>query len=131
MKEKVITFKTAKLAKNWGFKNTNSNLWEYKSNGITYITNIKGGISGNEDTVQIVTQSLLQKWLRKLPDWPVEIYFKPELTKLPRKYRFFMWRRGVETDLGVFTTYEKGMEHALQQALQIENLVFKYNSPKP
>lgn len=64
MKEKEISTKTAIMAQKAGFT-LNNGSWFFKSNGIEYRTNVKGGIGGKEKTYVKCTQSLLQKWLRE------------------------------------------------------------------
>ena len=59
MQEQLITFETAKVAKEKGFQyNTDNNLY-YNSNGYLNI------LQFSEEDVPAPTQSLLQRWLRE------------------------------------------------------------------
>jgi len=97
MKEELISFETAKLAKRKGFGDT-------------------------VDTITLPerpTQSLLQKWLRELDDWSILVYVVPYFSIEPRKEQCFIWRRGVLISLEPENTYEEALEKGLQEALKL------------
>lgn len=116
---KEVTFETAKLAKEKRYHEIANAC--YDINGKIH----KGINAKNNDSDSVCVAPLqhdLQEWLRKLRKnadiWPIEVYFKPELTDKPRAYRWFLWRRGEEIDLGVFG-HDDGLEHALFTALNL------------
>lgn len=117
MKEKLITFKTAKLARDKGFK-TSNNHWTYKNQGEMYYTNTKGGISGEEDTVKIVTQALLQTWLRKKHN--IDIMVAPHFRGTTYGVEVFKNREYTNIGASVsFKSYEKALENTLYATLNL------------
>lgn len=119
MKEKQISFTTAKLAKRKGFRQNKD--YYYKKNGSIYYTNLEGGISGMEGTVNLVTQSILQTWLRKTHKIHLHVEYefsgldyypviKLEKTKIEMNYKYLpkMWRKN----------YESALEIGLKEALK-------------
>lgn len=130
MEDKKITIKTAILAMELGFKN-NKNGWYFKSNGIEFWTNTKGGISGKEKCYVKCNQSLLQKWLREkyklhvvIMDFGDGINYWPKIVDLendPKKsfterlsYIYY-----TKNEKAKFNSYEKALEVGLYDALKI------------
>lgn len=116
MKEKLITFETAKLAKKKGFR--------YVTQGGT-VGQIMRKVGVSYETKKsiykvYVTQSLLQKWLREEYLLHIEIGFQHctwwcSINKLP--YASF-----IDSDLigrTDFSSYEEALEKGLQEALKL------------
>jgi hypothetical protein len=119
MQEQLISFETAKLAKEKGFNvacNTgyhpddgnllSGNMWKsilrYKSDRHTYAP----------------TQSLLQKWLRDVHDVHIEI---PSLSLSEKSFDYIVInserKRLFESSVYSYDTYEEALEAALIKAL--------------
>ena len=130
MTDQLISFETAKLAKEKGFcekvyyfynedDETEKQLYTYKRFMI---------LNDEELKIEAPTQSLLQKWLRevhncivevqfeKLPclnqlDWIVTVdYYKPDFSNLTEESDY-------ESDY--FSTYEEALEDGLYNALKL------------
>jgi len=120
MKDELITFETAKLAKEKGCElELLSEDWTWvDKHGDTWTSNSKS--KPNQNVVKVVkcTQSLLQKWLREehgilvIPDYNVNL-----------KYYFYWVVVGVKTkacsDSYAIKTWEKALEKGLQEALKL------------
>jgi len=130
---KKVGKKVGLLATKLGYDD-NCKSWVYycKEDKCYFSTNVKGGISGDEETFKQPTQSELQKWLRK--KYKIEAYVIPNIERNrvegydPRVY-----------DIGnycftTFKTYELAMESALQLALnklnEIANFTIKIKDGK-
>lgn len=128
MNDQEIKFNTAKLAKQKGFR-TRSKFWYFKRDGQTVYTNKSGDLSGKEDTVKIVTQTFLQKWLRKKHNLHIEITVDFYIDGINYNYQILEHisnepgchgrSTGKYGDNGEFNTYEKALEKGLQQALKL------------
>jgi hypothetical protein len=125
MKEELVSFETAKIAKEAGFNITCSN--KYRKGGT--LSDGKGFLQ-NLDICEAPTQSLLRKWLRKKHRIHIEI---PHYSDAPTGSEY-------ESDLGSFganvneprtshecdifvssinhETYEQALEEALLEALK-------------
>ena len=112
MKEQLISFETAKLAKEKGVKlDINGLYWEdgsYDSgeNALVY--------EEFQDVMSAPTQSLLQKWLREVHNIDVNVL---PYNKTKKEYEVYV-------DLAVTTwsgykTYEEALEVGLQEALKL------------
>jgi hypothetical protein len=128
MQEELISFKTAKLAKEKGF-------WSDKIGFVKCLYTNEGQVyEGYDDDFKIPapTQSLLQKWLRKkhniyvipipeedLPNdsWICQLqYISPAKSKhLVKIIIYPEWYKGVE-EAG---TYEQALEAGLYEALKL------------
>jgi len=139
MEEQLISIKVAKLAKEVGFT-TNDNSWTLISDGHEYSANCEGGFSGTEDTFKIVTQSLLQKWLREEHEIHIiahregigsdEWDYSYDIEYLP-KDKCDVKRRSIEfkyihsyfeqggTYIGAWNTYEEALEEGLMHGLKL------------
>ena len=115
-KEKLISFKTAKLAKEKGFI--------FKCNKI-YL--IHGDLHVNElisDKIffQAPTQSLLQKWLREVHE--ISIKIDDYCTNSRVRFDYNVCELGSQEDnpVGIFENYEEALEIGLQEALKLIKL---------
>lgn len=131
MKEQLITFETAKLAKEKGFNINNnylgyciSNLWDYKEgNEICLITESENLIY-QEDIDKICfkpTQTLLQKWLRE--EHKIDIRVDGDSTGT-RDYRSAVKKDGEfkgrwSNASRLVIKYEVALEKALVKALKL------------
>jgi hypothetical protein len=132
MKEELITFETAKLAKEKGFTRGKYNFDFYKPDG-----NVLHMIDFSSEFVKFCipysTQSLLQKWLREVHGINIFMTFKPNIKKwdfIP----YFMSMDGKEYikynseytkiyNERRFDTYEEALETGLQEALKLIEIV--------
>lgn len=138
MKEQLIKFKTAKLAKSKGFAN-NSKLVE-SDISTPYVYNDSGLLCNNENNyidehdIAAPTQSLLQKWLREIHG--IHIVLIPTVTtSWTFKTVTVLSKRDNDVLLGLksvsevppykevsgydFLTYEEALEFGLQEALKL------------
>ena len=134
MEEQLISFETAKLAKEKGFKLGSG--WQIRS-----LFNIKDGETFCEKTIETpeyacerCTQSLLQKWLREVHNCHVEVIFHSPLddsyiTKDNLRYCFEVNYYGKNFNIPFtddedysgydYLTYEEALEKGLQEALKL------------
>ena len=130
MKEQLITFPTAKLAKEKGF--------DIKCDHIQCIYSSDGDFDSIYDYVShtpceeeiefyIPTQSLLQKWLREKHN--ISLSCRPHINNNKLSYSFSLYiaeksninfniMTGYE-ECGSFKTYEEALEKGLQEALKL------------
>jgi hypothetical protein len=139
MKEILISFETAKLAKEKGFESGSANHYE-KDGQIQFTRGVysNGFIEDNDILFEAPTQSLLQKWLRDKHDIDVQSKFNNSLfrslyknghnkeslnyhwfitTNINSDDLFFEEFSGNETSL----TYEESLENGLTEALKLIN----------
>jgi hypothetical protein len=132
MKDELISFETAKLAKEKGFK-LQSNPFGYVTKFYNHNTGalLSYGRTGRTDISKAYyapTQSLLQKWLREkhkinvksnyLPNIPgYRCLFVPMTDKISakEKYKLFSKYYGIIN----YDTYEEALEAGLQEALKL------------
>lgn len=118
MKEQLISFETAKLAKEKGFPQNfsyaqfiNMGKGEWKFYNKEDADNLDDSIGiGKNIRCSAPTQSLLQKWLRKVHGIDVLPY------KVGDKYTTVY--NGSENE-GLKNTYEEALEKGLQEALKL------------
>lgn len=121
MEEQLISFETAKLAKDKRFYTNTTGVYEW------------------QDSCEIVPQSLLQRWLRDMHQ--IEIYVRPSFQTLSKYVVVYMkWRKdrkfreqyfivplNDKLEPGSthknFNTYEEALEKGLQEALKLINNV--------
>ena len=113
MEEQLISFETAKLAKEKGFNIRPDVYTSFEPNGDSY------GCNKYEEEIIAPTQSLLQKWLRELTKKHIVIV---ELS-VDEKYKVNVWD-GMCTEFRSwrdkdFNNYEDALELGLQQALKL------------
>ena len=119
MIEQLISFETAKLAKEKGFEF--KIVWEY----------ILGFKNNHERDKYLPTQSLLAKWLREKYDIEINITrMPPEVIKSSfnkgnkriKKYNMWVWSLNgnprIENPSLFFDNYEEALEIGLQEALK-------------
>ena len=131
----MITFETAKLAKDKGF-NIRCKFMYDRNNEIQHTPDIKkvmlegGGIKELKTPPQVFapTQPLLQKWLREVHNINVESNYLPNIQKyrclyvpmakvIPNKEKYAFRSKYYGTDN--FDTYEEALEEGLQKALEL------------
>jgi hypothetical protein len=124
MKEELITFETAKLAKEKGCKlKLFGKGFEYiDEDGNQYWTSIEKGISGKENTKPVIKcrQSLLQKWLRE--DRSISIVVDDFIANGRIRYDQKVKPLGsqdVDFCDEPYETYEEALEDALKIALKL------------
>lgn len=119
MKEQLIEFETAKLAKEKGF---NEQCIEcYTDKEVLYQNNIEKILFTNSQLLtsfySAPTQSLLQKWLRE--EHELFIYCVPRRNVYPD----IKWTNNISVRENIFfTTYEEALEKGLQEALKLIKL---------
>ncbi len=128
MKEQIISFKLAKLAKEKGFPQEPTQLREsyynYKGelNGDVkdYIKHrfacrdkgIDPNIPSEYDSIKAPTQSLLQKWLREKHN--LNVYC------MPCDHNESLWFNNIASHIPVFTgTYEEALEKGLEEGFKL------------
>ena len=113
MKEQLITFETAKLAKEMGFQSYTS---FYYSEGME-IKGTKMGMHGNPNAyggISAPTQSLLQKWLRKNHNLHIHIINKKDEMNEEDYFELYV----EDKFLSDTHTYEEALEKGLVAALK-------------
>lgn len=128
MKEKLITFETAKLAKEKGFKiscyhayNVDNKLEECTTSELTgkvvkYSADLIKTLdfhSKDNECYLAPTQSLLQKWLREEHTLHIEIYVQLGF----KHYSFSILPLAIEDRVN-YKTYELALEAGLLEALK-------------
>lgn len=118
MKEQLISFETAKLAKEKGFNNegmTHSCNYLYASTG--KLVSIGSNEFWSPDSTLICsapTQSLLQKWLREKHN--IQLFIFKQISCC---WTWTIWGESASTCLDRFDTYEQALEKGLQEALKL------------
>ena len=127
MEDTRITFETAKLAKEKGFKIPTTVM--YKGNEKSYGHNNEWGIDEkrldgkfpytNQQWYSIPTQSFLQKWLREKHNIHLIAYKNINIDG----YDWcFITTDGI-TNINSYKTYEEALEVGLQEALKLINII--------
>ena len=130
MEEELISFETAKLAKEKGFNIPTRNFyadksWEdeqvYNCGSVGYpeFTNDMGANHGFGDITLIPIQSVLQKWLREVHNIHLVIKprFKGDLNNPIVDYSY-NGEKGDRNNI-FYPTYEEALEVGLQEALKL------------
>ena len=127
MEEELISFETAKLAKEKGFNIPTRNFyadksWEdeqvYNCGSVGYpeFTNDMGANHGFGDITLIPTQSVLQKWLRE--EHSIDVLVDKGF--LSNKYSYeVLYKNDMLDSEYVFKTYEEALEKGLYEALKL------------
>lgn len=124
MQEELITFETAKLAKEKGFDVTvpqgyNSEELDYQRFGLP--KGIQFGICTNTLPTSFTapSQSLLQRWLREV--YNIHIAVLPKI--LPsNEIKYYCFKGKIKKDFkDLYNTYEEALEDGLQEALKLIN----------
>lgn len=116
MKEEIISFETAKSAKEKGFNEVCNSC--YDINGKVYHgMNHKNDLG--ENVFSAPTQSLLQKWIREVHNIYVNIEYWNAISN-NHKYKINYFREINNTIFGNFyKSYEEALEKGLQEALKL------------
>ena len=116
LKEKLISFETAKLAKEKGFHI--SSRGEGMGKRVFINGELVNTIFSSKDYIHAPTQSLLQKWLREVHE--ISIKIDDFYTNSRVRFDYNVCELGSQEDnpVGVFETYEEALEAGLQEALK-------------
>jgi hypothetical protein len=130
MKEQLITFETAKLAKEKGFNGKSYFYWMLNepdklkkafNKKSPWDFNFESEYKTPSESITAPTQSLLQKWLRDIHN--IDVWSQPFVRKqsLPdESYSYFLFKDGVWMNDGVnFIDFEEALEKGLQEALKL------------
>ena len=127
MIEQLISFETAKFAKEKGFKIPTEVM--YKGNEKSYRHNNEWGIDEkrldgkfpytNQQWYSIPTQSVLQKWLREKYD--IDVIINTYRNQNQKYYKYFISEKSknVIKSEEYYNTYEDALEIGLQEALKL------------
>lgn len=125
MKDQLITFDTAKLAKEKGLDNIQcDHVYCIGFNSIKEDRNIinekryRTTVHGQFHLALAPTQSLLQKWLREKNDIEVNTLL---VTDLETGYKYYMHLVNQEPNQIRYKKYEEALEKGLQEALKLIN----------
>lgn len=122
MKEQVISFETANLAKKKGFDLEVQYTYADDEGNADFFDDWENWNS-YEDDYSAPTQSLLQKWIREKHE--IDIFIEPfHIDKksyyvLHGVYNSYETRNFPVGDRPTFDTYEQALEVALQEALKL------------
>ena len=125
LKEKLISFETAKLAKEKGFELNSICYYQLYSEGQLryklFTEEDENGGYVNEDSlnrIAVVTQTLLQMWLREVHE--ISIKIDDYYTNSRVRFDYNVCELGSQEDnpVGIFETYEEALEIGLQEALK-------------
>tara|TARA_R110000868_G_scaffold14426_4_gene67198 strand:+ start:19052 stop:19411 length:360 start_codon:yes stop_codon:yes gene_type:complete len=117
MKEELITFETAKLAKEKGFGKTLDTIFPYSyKDDKTVVLNSSNNCE--EGFTAAPRQSELQKWLRE--EHEISIKIDDFYTDSRIRFDYNICKLGHQDDnpVGVFKTYEEALEEALFESLK-------------
>ena len=117
LKEKLISFETAKLAKEKGFHI--SSRGEGMGKRVFINGELVNTIFSSKDRIHAPTQSLLQKWLREVHE--ISIKIDDFYTNSRVRFDYNICELGSQEDnpVGIFETYEEALEIGLQEALKL------------
>lgn len=122
MKEELITFETAKLAKEKGFDEVCSYLYE-NSKEIVYTTHKNSGLNKHFDWYSAPSQSLLQRWMREKYNIHIEITWNPNETDkhyyASLNYIVGAHNKDTLNEAITYITYEEALEVGLYEALKL------------
>ena len=122
MKEQLIEFKTANLAKEKGFDIEQKNYYEENKELYTDINFPSMQPSKSDIYLNAPTQSLLQQWLREKHS----IHISIKRMHCPLSLRVLSFQFRIENEYGAFNedethfdTYELALEQGLYEALKL------------
>lgn len=129
MKEQLISFETAKLAKEKGFDEVTDRFFnDFYPKGEENINGLRHSDGDNSGFTSLPTQSLLQKWLREVHQVHVFIGWRPN-KKVWDSHAYKLTLGGPEyvrymnlskfAKMPTYKTYEEALEAGLQEALKI------------
>ena len=115
LKEKLISFETAILAKEKGFHI--SSRGEGMGKRVFINGELVNAIFSSKNHIHAPTQSLLQKWLREVHK--ISIKIDDYYTNSRVRFDYNVCELGSQEDnpVGIFETYEEALETGLYQAL--------------
>lgn len=120
MKEQIVSFEVAKLAKEKGFNIPCRSKYTVMKTKKKFTTNSMLSRVSTKDNVYLVpTQSLLQKWLREGRSINVIV---DKVDSTPSSgYYFNIYSENIEDEYDIieFDTYEEALEKGLEEALKI------------
>ena len=117
LKEKLISFETAKLAKEKGFHI--SSRGEGMGKRVFINGELVNTIFSSKDHIHAPTQSLLQKWLREVHNVSIKIDDYYTYSRVRFDYNICELGSQEDNPVGVFETYEEALEIGLYQALKL------------
>ena len=118
MKEQLISFETAKLAKEKGFDELTQHVYGHNKTNANYGKAVERPVLYGTTVIFAPTQSLLQKWLREEKGISVEVgsYNDGWSCDLVNKEGHI---KELFDNGGVFDTYEEALEEGLKEALRL------------
>lgn len=121
MKEELIGFEVAKLAKEKGFNITNRNSYD-ENTGLMLPLEPYGHCYALEGTCPAPTQSFVQKWLRE--KYSIEILITRPYNFSGKSYwNYDAYENGIcnllNPDYNEYESYEKALEKGLLEALKL------------
>jgi len=127
MKETIITFETAKLAKEKGFDIDNGKCFDKKQNYyswdiVTWFNESENKHLQFDETITPIyyrpTQSLLQKWLREVHD--IDVIINTYRNQDNKWYKFFISEKSKDIlKSDDYKSYEEALKIGLQEALKL------------
>lgn len=118
MQEQIISFETAKLAKEKGFKLDNHSVLDYYKPDGSKLKLKEFSKEFIKFCVVYCTQSLLQKWLREVHNIHITIYSKSQ-----ESWMYRITKKGQSLKEGLygedFETYEQALEDGILEALKL------------
>lgn len=117
MEDQLISFETAKLAREKGFNNGSYALYTYPNKELKHFQAENYNSEQDDLQFEAPTQSLLQKWLREKHQLHITIYSCSQ-----ESWMFNITKPGQYLPDGIygedFEDYEEALEDALQEALK-------------
>lgn len=122
MQEQIISFKTAELAREKGFRNSGKMMGYvtkfYRPSTQTLLSYGRTGRSKISDLIYAPTQDLLQKWLREVHNIHITIFSKSQ-----ESWMYRITKKGQSLEEGLygedFYLYDEAREEALFQSLKL------------
>lgn len=136
MEDKLISFETARLAKEKGFDIPQNKMYSYGKDMFEYIDKVKfhdgtkhqcsetpyNWNDGKSQTAtkyfSAPTQSLLQKWLREVHKIHIDICYQDDVYGYYYKTTTIIDNTESDESIG-FNTYEEALERGLQEGLKL------------
>jgi len=115
MQEELITFDTAKLAKEKGFNITTKSSFLLRSQRLYKDMDCNNKVEGDNEFVSAPTQSLLQRWLREVHN--IHVWGIPN--NEPSICDGYVPIIQGKAKYGKYNTYEQALEAGLQEALKL------------
>ncbi len=124
MKDQLISFETAKLAKEKGFSLWCHHRYSYRENKLGNLEMspfVKGMVKPDPNQIFAPTQSLLQKWIREIHklDIEIECYWKDEKEVDTLYVPWVKCNATEDEEAEFFNIYEEALESALKEALNL------------